>query len=180
MQDQLKFVEYVSSDAERLINLISSEEWPFHGSGRPDPEKVRKWVADGDFEGEDNKTFWICLHGQDKPVGLIAIHELTDDTPIFDLRLRSCQRNKKLGPQILKWLAGYIFTQTDKLRVEGHTRADNLPMRKVFRACGWVKEAHHRKCWPDSNGQRFDAITYAVLKEDWQSGTTTPVNWHDE
>lgn len=29
-------------------------------------------------------------------------------------------------------------------------------------------------------GARFDAITYAILKEDWQTGTTTPVNWHDE
>lgn len=180
MVTQLKFVEYTTEDALKLVKLISQEEWPFHGSSKPQPEKVQKWISDGDFEGDDNRTFLIYLTDQSEPVGMVALHELTDDTPIFDLRLRAGQRNRKLGRQVLKWLAEYLFTNTDKLRIEGHTRVDNLPMRKVFRACGWVKEAHYRKAWPDSNGRRFDAITYAILKEDWLNDTTTPVNWHDE
>jgi RimJ/RimL family protein N-acetyltransferase len=180
MITELNFVEYRPADAEKLAQWISREEWPFHGSDRPSLEKVQKWIADGDFEGDDNKTFWVYCPEMSEPVGLLALHELTDDTPIFDLRLRADQRKRGLGPQIVNWLAKYVFTHTDKLRIEGHTRVDNLPMRKVFRACGWVKEAHYRKCWPDSTGARFDAITYAILKEDWQNGTTTPVNWHDE
>ena len=180
MDTQLKFVEYAPEDAQKLVQLISQEKWPFHGSAEPQPEKVQKWISEGDFEGDDNRTFWIYLSDQPEPVGLVALHELTDDTPIFDLRLRQVQRNKQLGRQIVNWLAEYVFTHTDKLRIEGHTRVDNLPMRKVFRACRWVKEAHYRKAWPDSTGARFDSITYAILKEDWQNGTTTPVNWHDE
>jgi len=180
MKTELNFVEYRSADAEKLAQWISREEWPFHGSSRPELEKVQKWIADGDFEGEDNKTFWIYSPDMSEPVGLVSLHELTDDTPIFDLRLKADQRNRKLGRQIVSWLAEYVFTHTDKMRLEGHTRVDNLPMRQVFRTCGWVKEAHYRKCRPDSTGARFDAITYAILKEDWQNGTKTPVNWHDE
>jgi RimJ/RimL family protein N-acetyltransferase len=49
---------------------------------------------------------------------------------------------------------------------------DNAAMRRVFEACGWVKEAHHRKAW-----RGFDAIGYAIPREDWESGRVTPVPW---
>ncbi|EKD81825.1 MAG: GCN5-related N-acetyltransferase [uncultured bacterium] len=176
----LRYKEYKPCDAEKLALWISREEWPFHGSANPSLEKVKTWIENGDFQGEDNKAFWVFCDGEPETVGMVCLHEMTDDTPIFDLRLKGSMRHKGLGRKVVRWLADYVFTHTDKDRIEGHTRVDNLCMRKVFRACGWVKESHHRRCWPDSSGKKFDATTYAILKEDWQNGITTPVNWDDE
>jgi histidine triad (HIT) family protein len=171
------FVRYDESEAEQLAQWIASENWPFHGSKSPSLEKVRKWIADGSYSGEDNQTFWIRLNGYAEPVGVICLHELSDETPIFDLRLKSAVRNRGLGRQVINWLTHYVFTQTDKRRIEGHTRVDNIAMHSVFKACNWVKEAHYRQAWPDFEGNYFDAVTYAVLKTDWENGIVTPVEW---
>ena len=40
------------------------------------------------------------------------------------------------------WLINLI--QSDKHRIEGHTRGDNIAMRRVFKACGWVLEGYYR------------------------------------
>ncbi len=39
MGTQLKFVEYDPEDAQMLVQWISMEEWPFHGSSKPQQEK---------------------------------------------------------------------------------------------------------------------------------------------
>jgi RimJ/RimL family protein N-acetyltransferase len=53
-------------------------------------------------------------------------------------------------------------------------------MRKIFKSCGYVKEGHYRKDWSSSNGRSFDTVKYGILREDWMSGTITPVPWNDE
>lgn len=50
----------------------------------------------------------------------------------------------------------------------------------MFRACGWVKEAHYREAWPVRDGGSLDAVAYAILRRDWATGTTTPVRFDDE
>ena len=35
MDTQLKFVEYATKDASELVKFISQEEWPYHGSSKP-------------------------------------------------------------------------------------------------------------------------------------------------
>ncbi len=177
---KLEFTGYRPEDADKLAQWISSDKWPFHGNPEPEPEKVKKWISDGFFDGDENRTFWILAEGENVAAGLISLHEFTDDTPIFDIRIRSEFRGKGIGKSAVKWLAEYVFTKTEKERIEGHTRADNAAMRKVFRDCGWVKEAHHRKCWPDNEGYKHDSVTYAVLKEDHLSGKKTPVKWDDD
>ena len=62
-------------------------------------------------------------------------------------------------------------------QVEAQTRRDNLAIRAVLRRCGYVKEAHYRRAWPDQHGTVHDGIGYALLRQDWERGTTTPVDW---
>ncbi len=50
-------------------------------------------------------------------------------------------------------------------------------MREVLLQCGYVKEAQYRAA---DEGQRYGTTGYAILKRDWASGTTTPVDWDDE
>jgi RimJ/RimL family protein N-acetyltransferase len=43
-------------------------------------------------------------------------------------------------------MTGYLFTEFPGIRrIEGTTRADNHAMRRTFRRCGYVKEAHWRQ-----------------------------------
>ena len=110
----------------------------------------------------------------------MALHELSDWTPVFDLRLATAWRGQGLGRRVMPWLADYVFRETRTHRIEGHARAANLPMRRVFQACSWVKEGHHWQAWPDGNGRFHDAVTYALLRADWEGGKSTPVPWLDE
>ena len=42
------------------------------------------------------------------------------------------------------------------------------------------KEAHYRRGWPAQDGVVHDGIGYALLREDWEQGKTTPVDWDGE
>ena len=65
-------------------------------------------------------------------------------------------------------------------RIAGTTRHDNRAMRQVFCHCGYAKEGHFRRDWDGPDGQQYDTIQYAILREDWVSQTITPVPWNDE
>ena len=65
-------------------------------------------------------------------------------------------------------------------RIEGTTRQDNWAMRRAFRTCGYVKEAHYRQAWPGRDGRIYDAVGYAILRSDWQAGAITMPDWDDE
>ena len=85
------------------------------------------------------------------------------------------------GPKALRLVAEYVFDLPEqKIRLEGHTRQDNVAMRKTFERAGFVKEAHLRNAWfsPKENSY-YDAVTYGITREDFMGGTTTPVIWED-
>ena len=180
MNNELTFKAYEDSEAEKLAQWISSGNWPFHGTECPTFDQVRQSISNGFYTGDDNKTFWIYLDSQPDPIGIICLNEFTDLTPVFDLRLKSSVRNRGLGRKVVHWLADYLFTQTDKHRIEGHTRVDNVAMRRVLKACDWVLEAYYRQAWPDEKGKYHDAVTYALLKSDWKTGTSTTIDWTAE
>ena len=69
---------------------------------------------------------------------------------------------------MVEWAADHLFTTTDKHRLAGETRADNVAMRRVFERCGWVREAHYRQSWPMDDGGWADSVGYAILRDDWQ------------
>ena len=95
--------------------------------------------------------------------------------------LRICREGNGYGPKALRLVAEYVFGLLGKkIRLEGHTRQDNLAMRKTFERAGFVKEAHLRQAWfsPKENSY-YDAVTYGITREDFMAGTTTPVIWED-
>jgi RimJ/RimL family protein N-acetyltransferase len=100
--------------------------------------------------------------------------------PVFDLRFAEAHRGRRLGVPVLRGLTELVFARwPDVSRFEGHTREDNLAMRATFRRAGWVKEAYHRDGWTVDGAGRLASVGYAVLRRDWESGTTTPVVWDD-
>ena len=180
----LRFRQIEDKDHDLLVQWITSDTWPHHLFENPTEDDVRKWIAEGKYNEPDYRAFFAFLADESQsnavvntPVAYTRLEELTDLTPVFDLRIRSDFRGKGLGRAVLNWLTRYVFTQTDKLRFEGHTRADNIGMQKVFRSCNWVQEAYYRQAWPDKSGGTHDAVAFAILKSDWENGTRTPIKW---
>ena len=156
-----------------LAAFLIADTWPFHGTVQHTPESVAESVAGGAYEAPDNDPHWIW-EGEER-VGLVVLRELDDPTPILDLRLASSARGQGRGGQVLAWLAGQVFERHDKHRLEGHTRADNVAMRKCFERNGWTQEAHYRKAWPGPAETWHDATTYTLLRSEWAGGAKVPV-----
>jgi RimJ/RimL family protein N-acetyltransferase len=162
-----------------LAEFLTTEDWPYH-SGASSAAQVRQQAAAGDYDNDQTRAFWIVTAAGTE-VGLIRLLDLGDDTPLFDLRIRTAYRGQGLGTRAVRWLTSYLFTEfPGTRRIEGTTRQDNQAMRRTFRACGYVKEAHYRQAWPDPGGTIYDAVGYAILRSDWQAGTITPPDWDDE
>jgi RimJ/RimL family protein N-acetyltransferase len=184
MQIQLSF-HPLAIDIERefLADWLSSDRWIYHSDPQLSREKVLKWVDQGAFTGTNFQTFWIVADS-DQRVGLIRLFDLDDiddGAPMFDLRIQSQYRGQGIGKRALQWLTAYLFETWPELeRIEGNTRVDNFPMRKVFLQCNYVKEGHFRKAWTADAGKRLDSIHYGILREDWINQTITPVNWDDD
>ncbi|TMR06898.1 GNAT family N-acetyltransferase [Nonomuraea turkmeniaca] len=172
------FSRISADDGDALADFLTGEEWPYH-AGTQDRETVRRFAADGRYDDEETRTFWVLADGE--RAGLVKLQDLADDTPMFDLRVRRAWRGHGLGTAAVAWLTGYLFTELpDVLRIEGTTRQDNHAMRAIFRKSGYAKESHYREAWPAPDGTRYDAVGYAILRRDWLSGTVTPPDWHDE
>jgi len=176
---QVTFEQYVSTDAEHLIDFITSDTWPYFVYPRPSRELVQQWIDEGSYNGDANRVFWVLV--DDQRAGILRLHDLDDDTPMIDIRLHSAYRRQGIGEQALRWCTGYVFTTMPNVtRFEGQTRQDNIAMRKLFRRCGFVKEAHYRQAWPGAEDTMFDGISYGILRQDWAEQKVTPVHWNDE
>jgi RimJ/RimL family protein N-acetyltransferase len=170
----LAYPAVVPADADSLARFVSAHEWPYHGTPRPSlAEAARRapswWARDVDGR-------WVERDGE--RIGLLRIFDLGDPTAILDLRIVPPERGRGIGTAAVRWAAAHVFTTYPAvLRLEGHTRIDNRVMRRVFEKCGFALEAHHRRAWYTDGEPPRDSIGYALLREDWTSGRTTPVAW---
>jgi len=164
---ELAFDPFVVDDAPVLAAWLASEPWPFHGVRQTWTEaEVLAAVADGEFTGE-SRSFWV--HAGDDRVGLLGFRYLDEVSPDVDVRVAARCRRRGIGTAILEWAATWIFTETERHRLGGETRIDNVAMRRVFERCGWTQEAHYRASWPDGNGGWIDSIGYAILRDEWEA-----------
>ena len=170
----------ISDEKKDLVAFLSSEEWPFHVNNRLTPDKILKMIDEGVFSGSNNESFWILDRSRER-IGFIRIFDLediSDGYPLFDLRIRNKHRGQGVGRAAVQWLTQYLFEKHPQLeRIAGTTRADNFAMRKTFISNRYAKEGHYRKDWTAADGKRFDTVKYGILREDWVSGETTPVDW---
>ena len=168
------YTELTKETHPDLIQLLTTETWPYHGTEKPTEEAIQTSIQQGNYTNEGTNTFLI----QDEQVtviGMLRLFDLEDPTCLFDLRLKQEVRGQNRGAHALKWLTHYAFTNYPHLiRIEGHTRHDNLAMRKTFHNCRYVKEAYHRSAWPQ-NEKLFDSVGYAITRTDWEKKITTPI-----
>ena len=111
---------------------------------------------------------------------MAVLEDLEDDTPMLHLRLAEKHRGSGLGTLVLRELTAKVFADfPGTLRFEGQTREDNIAMRKTFLRAGFLKEAHYRMAWPTGDGRHLASVAYAILRQDWESGTATRFDWED-
>jgi RimJ/RimL family protein N-acetyltransferase len=168
-----RFEKVTGSDIERLALWIAKETWPYHARAQVDASWFLANAVAG-YIGEDANAFWVFE--ESAPLGVVRVFDLSDITPLIDLRLTETARAKGIGTQALDWITRFVFdTYPEKVRGGGYTRHDNLPMRRVFAKCGYVQEAYHRKSWRVEGSDLADSVGYAILRCDWESGITTPI-----
>lgn len=172
----VSFLPAPSDQRDALIAFIAADTYPFNGVPAPTAADVASWIDKGIY----TETFWITLAGTTR-AGVMQYQDASAIHAEVHIRLHAPYRGRGIGTQAVRWLTDYLFqTFLAKHRVEGWTRADNIAMRRVFRGCGYVKEAHLRRDFPVGDGTYKDKIGYAILRDDWRTRTVTPVNWHDE
>lgn len=173
----LQFHKISPTETEALAEFLAGDTWPFFLGRQPTEAEVHQRIAEGDFFGEGDVNFWMTNSRHEK-IGLIELYQLDDLAPMFSIRLKSAHRGKGMGKVALQWLTRHVFENyPDKRRIEAQTREDNVPMRKLFREAGFVKEAYYRAASPTEDGGRVASVGYGILREDWLSGKSTPVRW---
>jgi RimJ/RimL family protein N-acetyltransferase len=170
-------------DAEALVVFLTANTFPFHMRPRPTEAEAREAVAKGRFWSDDCAGFWIDADGE--RIGIATLDDLEElagggGNPVFDLRLAEPHRGRGFGAPVLRELTALAFARFPHIgRFEGHTREDNVPMRRAFLRAGFVKEAHYRDAWPVDGEPPKACVVYAILRRDWETGTTTLVPWDD-
>lgn len=163
-----------------LAHFLTAEKWPFHVYSTPTEPDVLKRIEAGAFGEPSNETYWITA-GSDDTVGLlhlIDLNDVDDGSPGFDLRLRAHSRGHGVGTAAVRWISDELFGRYPQLqRIAATTRVDNFAMRRTLIRCGYAKEGQFRQAWPTSDGQRLDSLEYSILRNDWVTGTVTPVEW---
>ncbi len=178
---ELKLKELEDSGKDILVDILTSDTWPFHSTPVLEKEKIIEQLEKGYFNGPGKRTFFIEYANE--KVGVIRLFDLgdsreDDETPLFDIKIKSEFRGKGIGEDAVRKLADVVFNEyPNKNRFDATTRADNIAMRRVFEKCGFVKEAHYRQAWPDEEGNKFDCAGYSILRQDWKNKTKTPVDW---
>jgi RimJ/RimL family protein N-acetyltransferase len=167
------------ADRESLIAFLTHHEFPFHVVRRPTRGQVERWIEEGAFRDDDNDSYWVN-HGELGCIGFFRLEDLSDQAPVFDLRLAEPFRGCGLAAPVLTTATDLVFrTMLDVNRFEGQTREDNIAMRKVFLRCGWLKEAHYREGWPVEGAAPVASVAYGILRRDWETGETAPFVWED-
>jgi len=170
-------IDIAGSDRGEFTRFMTRNSFPFHQNANPTDEQVAATIDGGGYRRR--APFWIdeTEHGR---IGIAVLDQVAGPEPTFDLRLGTRYRGLGLGVPILRELTALVFTTYSAAnRFEGQTRADHAAMRRSFERSGFVKEAHRRDGWPIPGGEPLASVGYAILRRDWASGATTPVDWND-
>src|SRR5882672_7457731 len=122
---ELRFDPVLPSDSALLGHFLAASEWPYHYERTVDANWVRGRLESGHFFGDDAGSFWIRLESEE-PIGLARIFDLTDLTPLFDLRIAASARGRGIGTLALGGVATWLFSEHAEVsRLGGYTRHDN-------------------------------------------------------
>jgi RimJ/RimL family protein N-acetyltransferase/quinol monooxygenase YgiN len=168
-------VEAGGRDRDALIAFLTGNAFPFHVRERPTAAQVAADIDAGRWGDERTEAFWIDDDERGR-LGLVRLEDLDDPTAMIDLRLAERWRGRGMGAGVLTLVAEHAFrVHAGVVRVEGHTREDNIAMRRTFEKSGWAREGWFRDGWPVVGAAPMASVAYAVLRRDGAGGQPTPV-----
>ncbi len=171
----LRRVEARGADRRALETFLLSNTFPFHVIARLSARQIAESIDAGAWGDADAESFWIETP-HDLHAGLVRLQDLRDPTVMLDLRVAEHDRGHGLGTAALRAVTDHLFrTRPEAHRFEGTTREDNVAMRRTFRRCGWVQEAHYRDGWPVPGADPVASVGYSMLRRDWATGSRTLV-----
>ena len=171
------------ADRQDLVAFLCAQRFPYHVNAAPSAEVVEEQIAMGTWGGAgdengDHRTLWVVCDNE--RVGVLRLDDLSDDAPLFDLRLAEQARGRGIGRAAVRAATDLVFGEYPEVdRFEGQTREDNWGMRRVLELNGWTKEAHYRRGWPVAGGAPVASIAYGILRSEWQTGQRVPLVWDD-
>lgn len=84
-------IKLFTGEVDALVHLLTQNIWMYHTNQHIKEETVRAAFVEGYYEN-DRETHWILEN--EKRVGIILIHDISDTIPLFDIRLYENCREK--------------------------------------------------------------------------------------
>lgn len=166
----LSRVDAGGRDRDALTAFLTGNVFPFHVRERLDATQVTADIDAGRWGDDRTEAFWIDDDERGR-LGLVRLEDLDDPTAMIDLRLAERWRGHGVGAEVLPLAVEHAFRMHAGLvRVEGHTREDNMAMRRTFEKSGWVREGWFRDGWPVVGAPPLASVAYAVLRREWAGG----------
>lgn len=126
-------------------------------------------LAEGRWAADDRWAWAILVDGN--PVGVAVVVGLRSPAATVEIRIRSAQRGRGVGREVLRELADHHFTASPDLhRLTGRTHEQNVPMQRAFNAAGFRMEARYRDSFRSPDGRVASEWGYGLTRADWESG----------
>jgi RimJ/RimL family protein N-acetyltransferase len=129
--------------------------------------QLARELAAGEWASDDRWGWAIMVDGT--PVGFVVVTDMATGDGSIQIRLRTSQRGRGVGRQVLRKLADHHFADNDELqRLVGTTHERNLAMQRAFNAAGFRMEAIHHDAATDAMGAPAATWGYALTRRDWE------------
>lgn len=104
---ELQEMKVHTADRQELLDFLTSNAFPYHVKTSMSRQEALDSVDGDRWDSDDTRTFWALEKGV--KVGMVSLEDLSDPTPMFDLRLSTAERGRGLGASVLRAVTELVF-----------------------------------------------------------------------
>ncbi len=168
------------------LRELEREDVPIINRWRRDPELISRLIAPYRYINREVDEAWfegymqsrsrtircaICEDGE--LIGLISLLDIDRLAQCAQLGIMigpGSARGRGAGSFALGAMLRHAFLDMNLHRIELEALEDNIPARRLYEKNSFKQEGCRRKA-VYKNGRFVNAITYAVLREDWEENS---------
>jgi RimJ/RimL family protein N-acetyltransferase len=140
------------------------------------PAQVKKKYEEIEKESDQSRSrFYFALRTTSEPerlLGFLEIPWVMWNQGVAGIRLGigdPADRRKGYGRQALQLMLRYAFDELNLYRLVAQIPAYNRIAIRLFEGAGFVEEVRRREALHRA-GQRWDALEFGLLREEWEAG----------
>ncbi len=140
------------------------------------PAQVKKKYEEMEKEIDQSRSrFYFALRTTSEPerlLGFLEIPWVMWNQGVAGIRLGigdPADRRKGYGRQALQLMLRYAFDELNLYRLVAQIPAYNRIAIRLFEGAGFVEEVRRREALHRA-GQRWDALEFGLLREEWEAG----------